>query len=304
MRAGPHVTGRAAAILAATAIVAAVASAPAGAATVIGSTFPPPPPPLGSSCGGDTSVLQTGSPGNQYAAPTAGLITSWSFRANSDSPPTGMKLKVARPVGGNDFRVLGQSSPHDPVAGMTNTYDDVQIPVEAGDVIGYYTAGDGVCGDDTAGYSSHYVTGDAPPSGSATTWNPVSVVPPYRINVSAVLEPDCDNDGLADETQDQDLNACPPGPNATITEAPKNKIKTKKKRVTVTFGFSANEQGAGFTCTLDGQQQFRSCVSPFSILVRKGKHTLSVTAIDAGGNAGAAATDSFKVKRKKKKRGN
>ena len=53
---------------------------------------------------------------------------------------------------------------------------------------------------------------------------------------------------------------------------------------------------------LDGQQEFKACASPLTVSVKKGEHTFSVTATDVGGNAGAAATDTFKVKRKKKKK--
>ena len=52
---------------------------------------------------------------------------------------------------------------------------------------------------------------------------------------------------------------------------------------------------------LDGKQEFKACASPLTISVKKGKHTFSVTAADVGGNQGTAATDTFKVKRKKKK---
>ena len=121
------------------------------------------------------------------------------------------------------------------------------------------------------------------------------------IDVSAVLEPDCDRDGFGDETQDNELNACPPGPGVTITSAPKDKIKTKKKRKNVTYSFSANEPGATFNCVLDGKQEFKACTSPVTVSVKKGQHTFTVEATDAGGNSGAAATDTFKVKRKKKK---
>ena len=65
----------------------------------------------------------------------------------------------------------------------------------------------------------------------------------------------------------------------------------------MTYEFSANEPGSTFTCTLDGKQE--ACTSPFTTKVKTGKHEFSVTATDAGGNAGTPATDSFKVKPKK-----
>jgi len=87
-------------------------------------------------------------------------------------------------------------------------------------------------------------------------------------------------------------------PNTQITGAPKD--KTKKK--TATFVFGADEP-ASFNCVLDGKQQFKACTSPLTVKVKKGKHSFSVTATDAAGNADPSpATDAWKVKRKKKKK--
>jgi hypothetical protein len=90
----------------------------------------------------------------------------------------------------------------------------------------------------------------------------------------------------------------PPGdtspPDTTITERPKD--KTKKK--TATFEFSASEP-ATFECALDGKQQFKPCTSPFTVKVKKGKHTFTVLATDASGNADPTpASDGWKVKKK------
>jgi hypothetical protein len=46
-----------------------------------------------------------------------------------------------------------------------------------------------------------------------------------------------------------------------------------------------------------------SCASPYTIKVKKGKHTFQVRAIDQAGNVdGTPATDDWKVKKKKKKK--
>jgi hypothetical protein len=51
---------------------------------------------------------------------------------------------------------------------------------------------------------------------------------------------------------------------------------------------------------LDGKREFKACTSPLTVKVSKGRHRLSVTATDPGGHSGAAATHTWKVKRKKK----
>src|SRR6266511_3420090 len=92
---------------------AAVWVPPAGAATQIGQTFAPV-----TSCGAASTYLQTTSPGGQYAAPSPGVITAWSFQANA-TPPTQIKLKVARPAGGNLYTTVGESPPPTTTASAT-----------------------------------------------------------------------------------------------------------------------------------------------------------------------------------------
>jgi hypothetical protein len=212
--------------------------------------------------------------------------------------PSQVKLKVARPLGGNAFLIVGESAPIAAAAGSLITIP-AQIRVEPGDVIGNYTSGQwfGRSAVGTA-YRMHYLYPGDPPAGSTNTYPPPVE---YQVDIAATLEPDCDNDGFGDETQDQNLLACPPGPVATITSGPKEKVKSKKNRTTATFTFTASEPDAIFDCALDGKQEFEPCVSPLTVTVKRGAHTFTVQATDAGGNQGAAVTDTWKVKRKKKK---
>jgi hypothetical protein len=274
------------------AIIACGPPATSGAATQLGETFPP-------EDGGDPGAthLQYSSPSGQYTVGFRGVITSWSHRAATS--PGQVKLKVARPLGVNSFLIVGESAAIAPPAGALITIP-AQIPVQAGDVIGNYTSGQFFGrGTPNTEYGMHYLYPGDPPPGSINAYPPAVQ---YQTDIAAMLEPDCDNDGFGDESQDQNLDACPPGPAATITSGPPNKIKSKKNRSTATFTFTASEPDATFDCSLDGKEQFEPCVSPLTVTVRRGEHTFSVTATDAGGNAGAAATDTFKVKRKRKKK--
>jgi hypothetical protein len=88
-------------------------------------------------------------------------------------------------------------------------------------------------------------------------------------------------------------------PNTTITKGPKD--KTKKK--TATFEFTGTDARAisGFQCKLDARP-FVACTSPYTVRVKRGKHTFQVQAIDQAGNVdGSPATDSWKRKKKRKK---
>ena len=70
----------------------------------------------------------------------------------------------------------------------------------------------------------------------------------------------------------------------------------------MSFEFSADEAGSSFQCQLDSGA-FASCASPFTLTAKKGSHSFAVRATDAAGNVDQSpATQSFKVKRKKKKR--
>jgi hypothetical protein len=89
-------------------------------------------------------------------------------------------------------------------------------------------------------------------------------------------------------------------PETLITKGPKD--KTKKK--TATFEFTGTDTRAisGFQCNLDAGA-FAPCTSPYTVRVKKGKHTFQVQALDQTGNAdGSPATDTWKRKKRRKKR--
>jgi hypothetical protein len=262
----------------------------AGAATELGETFAP---PSGFCDPGFTNVA-AGSPEDSYTVPDRGVITSWSYQA--DATPPMVALKILRNDGGGNFTVLNDSGLHTPAPNQL-LVAPARIPVSSGAVLGLYTS-NAECGRTASGYSTFYRPSNSVAGSTLAYAGPAS----FQLDVSAVVEPDCDNDGFGDESQDQNLDACPPGPVATITSGPKNKVKARKNRATATFTFTASEPDAVFNCALDGKEQFEPCVSPLTVTVRRGEHTFSVTAIDAGGNAGPAATDTWKVKRKRKRK--
>ena len=205
-----------------TGVTALLFAAPgtASAATTLGETFVPPNAFTQTSIG-----LQAQSPGNSYAAPSPGVITSWSFQASFGAVPQGLKLKVGRPAGGASFTIVGESAPKDPVSSQLNTYTDVSIPVQTGDVIGLYP-GDAVFEahffrlvDASAGFGAAVHVGDLAPN-NTDTFDPYSA----QVDVSAKLEPDVDHDGFGDETQDKcSTNA------STQAACAHKKCKKKKK---------------------------------------------------------------------------
>jgi hypothetical protein len=149
-------------------LAALVAPSSASAATQIGETFTPT-----SGCGGEGGVaLQTVSPAGQYAAPTAGVITSWSLQA--DAFPPRLKLKVARPAGGNDFTIVGESEVQTTSANQLNTFP-TQISVEAGDLIGEVRVGSGDCGRNEPGYFTQFLGQRSASGKQEHLWHPIQL---------------------------------------------------------------------------------------------------------------------------------
>jgi hypothetical protein len=272
-----------AALVGTTAVLATAAQAQA--ATQIGETFPPTGP--GGGCSGGFTRLQGVSPNNHYAAPFNGVITAWSYHAPS-APPQ-LRLKVARPAGGTVYTIVGQSALQTPLASQLNTYGGLRIPVQAGDLIGVYLAETGFCGaGDQAGYTEHIRSDDSQPGfmGSFDLDLPNS----NKLDVSALLEPDCDGDGLGDETQDTDKSSCQADtnpPETTITkDAPKRSDTGKVK-----LRFKSDEAGSTFECKLKGKglkpriRQFNDCDSPRKYKnLDEGRYKFKVRAIDAASN--------------------
>ncbi len=84
-------------------------------------------------------------------------------------------------------------------------------------------------------------------------------------------------------------------PDTVITKKP-----TRKKRRRSIVRFESSEAGSAFACILDGGAPF-SCTSPQNYKdLRKGRHTISVTAKDSAGNSDpSAAVANFFLKRKR-----
>jgi hypothetical protein len=214
-------------------------AAPAGAsaATTLGETFAP---TSDLSCGGpNNEVVQTHrASGTSYAAPSAGVLTSWSFEASTTDPTT-LTLRVYRPTGTpQTFTVVSEAGDPQAILQSSGLHTFLaQIPMQAGDLIGIRTT-DGPCATDTSNsgdvYDNHFGTPGAIPVGTPALFSEGAG---NIYDISAKLEPDCDNDGLGDETQDSNVTAACPTPSSPGTtgsggsggQATKAKCKKKKK---------------------------------------------------------------------------
>lgn len=148
--------------------------------------------------------------------PSAGVITSWTLRQEVGPLPPDFKqaLKVFRSTGApTQYQVIGESAPS-PISLGANTFG-TRIPVLAGDFLGASGTYSGTV------YSFICITGNpadrfayflgSPTQGS--TVNSLIEAEGLQSSVTAKVEPDADNDGFGDETQD----SCP---QSASTQAP------------------------------------------------------------------------------------
>jgi hypothetical protein len=149
-------------------------------------------------------------PGVQITSPVSGVVVRWRLKSAGGTPPR-VRLRVIRPVIGGYMAVSTDLTAQIvPTTAALNTYS-TRLPIQAGDKLGVETLS-------MAPGSNLYVFRNAAGSDNdkypneagfpdGTTKSNVAGLP-VEILVNADVEPDCDNDGLGDETQDGDLSSC------------------------------------------------------------------------------------------------
>jgi hypothetical protein len=145
------------------------------------------------------------------AAPVSGVITKMKVNLVPGAPAFPVSLKVLRQIGPNTVQIIGEAN--GTVAGGASSID-ARIPVQAGDRLGFFSpSGFGaiICEEESGTSVLAAYEGGGSVGGTATFESgPVSKI---RVPLFASIEPDADNDGFGDETQD----ACP---QSATTQAP------------------------------------------------------------------------------------
>jgi hypothetical protein len=169
----------------------------AGAAVQLGQISQSNPLPCNPNING---VQRTAPAPLTYQVPVpGGVITSWSHRGITPAPAGSGRLQIWDLVSGNDFILKGRSELETFSVGLVTTFL-TRIPVDPGDMLGIRTVEDGTgCGLFITGTINFEDNEPDPNTGDVRTLPPFS---PWRWNIAAVLEPDADNDGFGDETQD------------------------------------------------------------------------------------------------------
>jgi RTX calcium-binding nonapeptide repeat (4 copies) len=139
-------------------------------------------------------------------APSEGVVVRWRIKVGVATGSTALRI-IRRPKPLITASTGAGTSPSvTPPANQTTTFD-VRLPILAGDAVGI----------------NNELSAQTPTSGATSVlWLPplVDNDPPRAPNgtgsglqllVNADIEPDCDNDGFGDETQDTNLSTCAPG---------------------------------------------------------------------------------------------
>ena len=152
-----------------------------------------------------------------YAAPSSGVVVSWSYLAHASTPS--LRFKVYKPTATADKWFLrSQSAQKDPGTGADNVHANqlntfTQSPglrIEQGDHLGLTASGGVPVGCITTASNGDVVRVKALPDtleGQDNTGFNGNLTK-TRIDVSAVVEADADGDGFGDESQD----GCPTDP--------------------------------------------------------------------------------------------
>jgi hypothetical protein len=239
------------------------------------------PAPGSFSCSTNNDYLQSSvTSGKAYVVPGTGIITSWSHNAIAGAGQNfAMKVfrKVADPA---TYMVVGHDGPRPLTQSALNTFQ-ASIPVRPGDILG---ANSGSVGGSLTGCrfaapspgDSYLIRSNSNLADGET--DAFMAFPNSRINISARLEPDCDSDGLGDETQDTNLSSCAPapGPAPTPPGQPPGTCKGIAATIVGTDGNDAltGTPGADAIAALGGNDKVLGLAGNDTICGGSGKDTL------------------------------
>jgi hypothetical protein len=279
---------------------------------------------FGSTCQADSAqpnltLLQFGqAPENALplTAPAGGVITRWSIDNLTGIAPgaSPQALQVYRRDGALSFNLVAQTG-ETPLAAGLNTIP-TRLPVQAGDRLGIHGATTTMyCDSESESDVIAFFEGSLQPGETQL----FQLDKPFRIPVRAVIEPDADNDGFGDETQDACPQsavlqvACPPVTLSTSTRVKKGSVTvivTSSTAAPVTVKGVA-KLGKGKKAKLNGgtQNLVPGTLTKFKLFFTKGlknklkemkpskKLTLKVT-ISGTSVSGAVTTNTLKLKLK------
>jgi Ca2+-binding RTX toxin-like protein len=256
---------------------------------------------MGGSCTDDEAYVQkTLTSGAGYSPSVSGVITSWRAAGDPDLAQT-IVLMVLRPDSATQFTSVGSDIVRTLTPNTLNTFTGLHLPIESSQRIAVYLPAGSTAScvfnsgnpGDTEGFSVPFGVGQ-PPIGVPFDYSGSDIG--VRVNAQAVVEPDCDNDGLGDETQDTNLSGCAPGTipppapgaatatckglNATIVGTNGSDVRTGSQGQDVIAGLGGNDTLSGLggndvICGGAGKDTLKGGKGKDSLLGQKGKDALN-----------------------------
>jgi hypothetical protein len=154
-------------------------------------------------------------PGRELVSPFDGVIVRWRVRLGDVTQAQSIRIRVVRRFDPDQFTVISSGNLEIVPAGAGTYTFRAQLPIRSGEqVAGEADSGKRIeWGANLAG-AQLFIYLPSPADGE-TTLGPVGFDSPREATLNADVEPDCDNDGFGDETQDQNLSSCAPGTTPT-----------------------------------------------------------------------------------------
>jgi hypothetical protein len=216
-------------------------------------------------------------PGGALVSPFDGVIVRWRVRVAAGTQAQPIRIRVVRRFDGNRFTVISSALEDIPAGAGTHTFA-ARLPI---------LSGDEVAGESAANVNIGWLAGVAganvfiylpSPADGASTDPPFSSFPNNELTLNAQVEPDCDNDGFGDETQDQNLSSCaaPTGPPPTLPSGAPAICKGKPATLVGTNGSDARtgSQGRDVIVALGGNDTLSGLGGNDVICGGAGKDTL------------------------------
>ena len=198
-------------------------------------------------CGNPCLRVQDVLPGRTLVSPFDGVIVRWRARVGAGTEAVSIRIRVVRRFDADQFTVVF-SSGLEPIPAGAGTYTfPAQLPIRSGDQVGGEAEEDLeiVWGADVmGGQLLTYVP--SPPDGGMTP-APATAGEESQLALNVDVEPDCDDDGLGDETQDTNISSCPAckGKPATILGTEGSDVRKGTSGEDVIVGLGGNDKLSG-----------------------------------------------------------
>lgn len=197
---------------------------------------------IGSKCvsnsGAPTTLLTTATgSGESYVVPFDGVLTEWGSDRTANGDNVSMFAAILGTKSGNDWTIAAMTEYRYTTGGSAGAVSySARIPVKAGQTLGSTTFNSMPVMCETGSPLEQGAYGSAYAAGESFAENSISG---YKAAIWANIEPDIDNDGFGDETQDK----CPQSA-AYIDVCPVlsigQKLSASNKQITVLASATTN----------------------------------------------------------------